>query len=285
LLETWPTQDEDGMKLKYLLAGLLCLTVMGSLSVSAQAQTKPEILTMPRTDAPPSAVFTTDVQPAQGPSPWTILPSQPYPIGGSGPIGEEAYVAFGPSLPVGGGVLFGNLTTGWFSEAGVRSLFFNTQRDAAWTVNLGVIDIWNDGLRANGPGTTFFGLPVVVRDYNRWYASGGLGRDWFLFRSPDNSSLIGSFRIGLEIGGRYGTSHVDMLVVGSPPPNDYLRRQAVLESLYFGAHADLEIPMGAAVFFFGFRAEFAFNWSDNIMPGLDGSLNDLNLLIATGFRF
>jgi hypothetical protein len=243
---------------------------------------------MPRSDssAPPSsALVTTDWEAPQGPSPWVVLPSEPYPIGRNGPIGEEVFVATGPSLPVGGGVLASNLYTGWFSEIGVRSLFFNQPRDAAWTVTLGIIDIWNDGLRSAGPGFTFFGLPVVARDYNRWYASGGLGRDWFLFRSPDNSSLISSFRIGGEIGGRWGTSHIGMLVVGSPPPNDYLRRQAVLESLYFAVHADVEVPMGAAIFFAGFRGEFAMNWSGNITPGLDGSLNDVNLLVTAGFRY
>jgi hypothetical protein len=287
LLETWPIQDEDGMKRKHIVAGLLCVMVVGGLSTSALAQSKPEPLTMPRADAsaPSSALTTTDWQPQQGPGPWVNLPSQPMPIGRNGPIGEEVFVATGPSLPVAGGVLASNLYTGWYSEIGVRSLFFNPQRDGAWTVTLGIIDIWNDGKRSAGPGFTFFGLPVVARDYNRWYASSGLGRDWFLFRSPDNSSLISSFRIGGEIGGRWGTSHISMLVVGSPPPNDYLRRQAVLESLYFAAHADLEIPMGAAVFFAGFRAEYALNWSDNITPGLDGNLQDVNLLVTAGFRY
>ncbi|HEV3142853.1 MAG TPA: hypothetical protein VGZ47_03100 [Gemmataceae bacterium] len=282
------------MKAKHTLAGLLCAVVMGGVTASAQAQPqikpeapgKSETLSMPRSDAPPSsAIITTDGLPMQGPNPWTILPSQPYPIGGNGPIGEEAFLAAGPSLPVGGGVLNGNLYTGWYSEVGVRSLFFNMERDAAWTVTLGVIDIWNDGRRAAGPGFTFFGLPVVARDYNRWFASGGLGRDWFLLRDPQNVGLIGEFRVGLEIGGRWGTSHLDMLVKGSPPPNDYVRRQAVLESLYFSAHAGFEIPLGAAVFFTTFRAEYAFNWSNNITPGLNGNLDDVNLVLSVGFRY
>jgi hypothetical protein len=274
---------------------------VGTISISAQAQTKPEAQPKPEVlSMPSSALVTTDWEAPQGPSPWVVLPSQPYPIGRNGPIGEEVYVAIGPSLPIGGGVLVGNLYTGWFSEVGVRSLFFNQPRDAAWTVNLGLINIWNDGLRGAGPGFVasvpiilpggglgpVAPIPVVVRDFNRWYASGGLGRDWFLFRSPDNSSLISSFCVGAEVGGRWGTSHVDMLVVGSPPPNDYLRHQAVLESLYLSAHAGLEIPLGAAVFFANFRAEYAFNWSDNIIPGgLDGSLQDVNLLLTAGFRF
>jgi len=292
------------MKRNHILAGLLCVLALGIPSLSAQGQTKPEVLTMPRSDssAPPSsALVTTDWQPLQGPGPWVDLPSQPYPIGRNGPIGEEVYVAVGPSLPIAGGVLVGNLYTGWFSEVGVRSLFFNPQRDAAWTVNLGVINIWNDGLRSAGPGFnatvalvpsagivlppngTF---PVVVRDYNRFYASGGLGRDWFLFRDPQNAGLVSSFCVGLEVGGRWGTSHVDMLIVGGTPPNDYLRHQAVLESVYLAAHAGLEMPLGAATFFVNFRAEYAFNWSDNIIPGgLDGSLQDVNLLLMTGFRF
>ena len=244
------------MKRNDIFAGLLCVMAIGTLTASAQAQTKPESLTMPRSDspAPPSsALVSTDWQPLQGPGPWVELPSEPYPIGRNGPIGEEVFVATGPSLPVSGGVLAGNLYTGWFSEIGVRSLFFNQPRDAAWTATLGLINIWNDGLRGAGPGFTFFGLPVVARDYNRWYASGGLGRDWFLFRAPDNSSLISSFRIGGEIGGRWGTSHIDMIAPLNGPA--YLRRQAVLESLYFALHADVEIPMGAAIFFAGFRGE------------------------------
>jgi hypothetical protein len=74
-------------------------------------------------------------------------------------------------------------------------------------------------------------------------------------------------------------------VPGSPPPFDYLRRQAVFRALYGAAHVGFEVPFGPGTWIAGFRTEYAYNWSGNIAPGHDGSLGDVNLLFTTGYRY
>src|SRR5262245_37709433 len=42
-----------------------------------------------------------------------------------GPIGSEFYLRTGPSIPVSTGILHETLNTGWMTQIGARTLFFN----------------------------------------------------------------------------------------------------------------------------------------------------------------
>src|SRR5262245_9467796 len=73
------------------------------------------------------------------------------PVGAHGPIGAEAFVMTGPTLPAGGGTLAPRLHSGFMVEWGGRSLFFNSANDAAWTATLAVSYQINAGIGASSP--------------------------------------------------------------------------------------------------------------------------------------
>jgi hypothetical protein len=86
----------------------------------------------------------------QGPitlSKWIVgtCPDCCGPIGGCGPIEMELYMGLGWSFPIQGPVFGHTLDIGWDIQGGARSLFFNTTRDAAWTADLSISNIFNQG--------------------------------------------------------------------------------------------------------------------------------------------
>jgi hypothetical protein len=297
--------SEVGMSAKHVLAGVLLVSLAGACAANAQPVSPYGPYTLPGTATPNGAsaiagASSTPVLPASTPSSVIVNGLEPVspsaqawqqsgpcyccgPVGGDGPIGEEIFLYGGPTLPSSGGVLFDQLRTGWMAEWGGRTLFFNTQRDAAWTAKISVTYAYNRGLTGATP-FSFFGLPVRVHDLDRWSFTWGAGRDWFLIGRRDSGSS--NLRFGLETGGRYGTEHVNLIlnIVDPLNLNNYLRRQDIFGAYFLGAHIDYEVPMGGWVWMIGFRAEHTWNFAD-ILPGQDSSLRDVNLLISTGFRF
>lgn len=212
------------------------------------------------------------------------------PVGRDGPIGEELYFWTGPTIPVGGGMLFQQLNTGWMAEAGGRALFFNAANTAAWVARAGIAFQYNDG---SGNVNTFdyFGLPVRVRDYFRWSGIYAVGRDWFMIGQSPFGPRNASMRFGWDVGGRWGTSHVNLnLDIPDPQVNDpfsqgnYLRRHDVFGAVEFGTHLDFEIPMRSWVWVFGVRGEWGYNFTD-ILPGQKTNIQDVNILFTTGIRY
>jgi hypothetical protein len=89
-------------------------------------------------------------------SEWLTYPRSPGccgPIGGSGPIGMELFLRLGISYPFGGSVLVHSLRDGWDIDGGARSLFFDVDRQTAWTVSLGLSNIYSQA-QANPPVVT-----------------------------------------------------------------------------------------------------------------------------------
>jgi hypothetical protein len=302
------------MKAKYVFGVAMLLPVLGIAPTLAQPPMQPELAPAPRaapqnavpSTIPPSSALVLATPPTLGGDPWINGPSQSWPVGRNGPILQEAFLYTGPTIPSGGGVLVSNLTTGWATELGGRSLFMNPQGTAAWTVSVGILQQYNPGMGSAGPGFTVpirltgAGTPftdgaganvgsanVIVAGYNRWSATSGVGREWFFGRANDSVAAITNFRLGVEAGGRWGTGHLDMYSVDPTGlfNNVYLRRQAIFESIYVAIQGGIDIPLGAATFFASVRGEFAFNWSQNITPTLDGTLFDANVLLCGGFRY
>jgi hypothetical protein len=86
-------------------------------------------------------------------SSWLAYPRSPGccgPLGGNGPIGGEIFLRAGISYPFGGSVLENSLRDGWDIDGGVRSLFFDRELKAAWTVSVGLSNIFSQG-QANPP--------------------------------------------------------------------------------------------------------------------------------------
>jgi hypothetical protein len=228
------------------------------------------------------------------------------PIGGDGPIGYELYLRSGVSIPVGGAIFGDVLETGWAIEGGARTLLFNPDMSAAWTFNLGILFVTNHGQRpdirvplsilvpqnpddpvtfpdVNGnfpPVTVNFGIDpgvpgVTIRNLSRTFLNLGVGREWWLAR-PACADGGWGWRLGVDTGGRWGSSKLDH--------QEIRHRRDTIGGVWVAGHTDLEIPCGCCVFQAGFRAEWAYTWSD-ILQGSNADMQEVLLLFNTGVRY
>lgn len=218
------------------------------------------------------------------------------PVGANGPVTYETYFRTGPSLITGGGPMTAVVKTfGWNLQAGARSLLFNPTGDAAWVLDLGLgytenrgrgaaspLNILSNSVRFGGatPGTFAAGVTELRRTSFNY----GIGRDYFL-NGPGavgQAPEYGNFRLGWDVGGRWGTASIDFEPFGDP--DGYRRRQGVYHSAYLAGQATWEKPCGGWTFYMGGRVEWSYNWT-NLIPPNDGEFRDMNLLLTLGVRF
>lgn len=206
------------------------------------------------------------------------------PGGKDGPIGQQVSVFTGPSLPIGGGVLSGQLTAGWMVDLRANSVaFINDARSAAWIIHYGAGYIY-DWQSSRAPVFDLFGLPVRVEDTHRFYAAVGGGRDWYIYDGSMSGMPGTNFRFGVDTGGRWGGMRANLRTTFPAAGDNFLKRYDVTGTLYWGAHLDYEVNMGGWIWFGGFRSEYSLMFSD-ILPGSNSNLQDLNLLLTTGVRY
>jgi hypothetical protein len=218
------------------------------------------------------------------------------PTGGNGPISTELYVRWGPSANLPNGFLARVLETGWQVQGGGRALFFNPEADAAWTVDLFLSNIGNQGqhsdrvlhlhLLFNNPNTgntSRVDFPVTVRALNRTYANLALGREWYLCSPAANCPSCGrmeegcTWRVGLDLGGRWGTESMDF--------HEIKHRTEAIESLFASVHTDVEIPCGGWIFVVGGRFEWDNTWMHTILQSIPENLQNINVLMTLGVRY
>jgi hypothetical protein len=236
------------------------------------------------------------------PSPWyTDGPGCCGPLGRNGQIAYELHAETGPSLVFGSGEFTDRLKTGWIISGGGRTLFFNPAGSAAWTVDLGLSYTYNRGSSSDfsdvfirqpatqnaTTGAAVFHPDILtttrIRGLDRTSFNFAAGRDWFLW-GPGNpgGESAWNIRAGLDVGGRWGTGHVDL--VPNNAANAYSRRQGVYHGVYVDAHINAEVPVGGWIWVSGFHVQYGYDWS-NIIPPLNGDIQNVNLLVNTGFRF
>ncbi len=209
----------------------------------------------------------------------------------------ELYARTGASLPVGGAVFGHVLETGWVIEGGGRSLFFNPAQDAAWTVDLSVSNVHNQGQHADIqlPLATFVpvtvagqvisvnvrGVHASVKNLNRTYANLALGRECYL-GSPARGCGW-RWRAGFDVGGRLGSAKVELREIETEPSLAG-HRTDVVSGVFLALHTDAEIPCGCCTFLAGFRTEWGYNWTDVVSPNTS-ELQEVNFLFTAGVRF
>lgn len=220
------------------------------------------------------------------------------PVGANGAVSYEGYVRTGPSLIGGGGELSAILKTGWNVQVGSRTLFFNTPGDAAWVLDLGLGYTRNRGQRLERTTQAFIvsdpdaqtgarGGDVLVelgiRGLSRSSLNFAVGRDYFL-NGPGvvGQEGFGNIRVGWDVGGRWGTTSIDLEPVDDP--GGYRRRQDVYHGLFLGTQLNWEKPVGGWTFLIGGRVEWSYYWM-NILPPRDGDFRDINILMMFGVRF
>jgi hypothetical protein len=267
-----------------------------------------------RGQAPSSSIETLAAQPGGGPSArdQSGLPSpddQPHflskyityqrpdccgPIGGDGPIKYELYLRAGASLPMGGSIFSQDLQAGYMVQGGGRTLFFNPEVDAAWTLDLGIGNTSNHArenghqiplsvlaLDATGTATRVnFGSRggppgVTIRDLNQTYGALILGREWYMTGTAYAPNW--RWRLGMDVGGRYGSERAEF--------HEIRHRTGVIEAVSVAGHTDLEIPCCAITFLAGFRVEWAYTFSNILQSQNTSDFQDLSLLLTAGVRF
>ena len=219
------------------------------------------------------------------------------PVGANGPVTYEGYLRTGVSLLTGGGEMTAVAKTfGWNVQGGSRTLFFNPAGDAAWVLDLGIGFTGNAGRGASRPidievGAVRFGgglnrttFEAGLRELRRTSLNFGIGRDFFL----NGPGAVGcdqgysNFRLGWDVGGRWGTASVGFEPFGDP--GGYRRRQDVFHAVYGAGQGTWEQPMGGWTFYLGGRIEYGYYWT-NLIPPNDGDFREVNLLLLTGVRF
>jgi hypothetical protein len=217
------------------------------------------------------------------------------PVGANGPITYELYIRTGPNILAGANAFKDAINNGWTVQGGGRTLLFNTQRDAAWVIDLGLGYTRNEGNALDAPvniapSSLRFGAttdnapqPFGVKFLNRTSFNYGLGRDvWLNGPGAVGAETFGNWRFGADVGGRYGTSSV-----GFVSPNDPFgtrRRQAIFNGVYVGTGLNWEKPFGATTLFAGLRAEWSYNWMNMLIPN-NSDISDVNILMNFGVRF
>ncbi len=304
------------MVAKRYLLGAICVGVFGAVGF---AQTQPPPLSagtgmnpylspqgtgtgsaMQTLTAPPGS---TGLPPGSVSSPWVggtpAGSNGSGRVGANGPIVYELYFRTGPNFVIGGGQdLSAALRTGWIVGGGGRTLFMNQANDRAWVLDLGLS--YNYTVGDNDRVTTVFTPQAknaqtgnlngpdelntfTIRSLYRTTFNYAIGRDWFL-NGPANVVADGGWnsRIGIDVGGRWGTSHANLIPTSNP--TQYLRKSGVVQGIYVGLNWNWEMSLGATVLFTGLRLEVG-QTSSNIIPPQDGNIQDLNVLWNIGLRF
>jgi hypothetical protein len=236
---------------------------------------------------------------------YTDAPGCCGPLGG-GHLAYELYSMTGPNFIFGNGPLTNRLNTGWIVQGGGRSLFFNTSNDAAWVIDLGLSYQYNRG-KQDDPADLFVReapiqnaatgqltpqpdqfLSTNIRGFHRTAFNFAIGRDWW-FWGPGAPGLEHGWncRFGMDVGGRWGTEHVDLDLIGTRGPFGsplYARRQGVFHGVYISGHVSWEVPVGGWIWFVGLRGQYGYDWGNIVMP-LNGDIQNANLLMTTGIRF
>ncbi len=240
--------------------------------------------------------------PGSYPGPYSDGPGCCGPLGGDGRVTYEAYSYAGLNFTYGNGLPDRLNAVGWMVGGGLRTLLFDPTHTAAWTIDFGGSYGYNRGQGDQAPTGLFLRTPPVQNQINggfqvvpdRFVVSGirgihrssfnfAFGRDVWLMGDGTTGGMQGTnWRVGGWVGGRYGTSHVDINPLNEV--NGYSRRQNVFHGIYAGVHTTFDVPMGAWVWTNGIRAEYGHDWT-NLVPPIQGNLHNINVHLTTGIRF
>ncbi|QEG30417.1 hypothetical protein GobsT_52220 [Gemmata obscuriglobus] len=244
--------------------------------------------------------------PGSYPSPYYVDgPGCCGPLGRDGRIGYELYSFTGLNFTIGNGLPDRLNAVGWTVGGGVRTLFFDATHTAAWTIDLGGSYTYNRGQGAQSPTNLFLRTPAAdpspndgvtelqpqpdrlvlsgIRGIRRSSFNYAIGRDvWLLGNGSTGGQNGTNWRVGGWIGGRYGTSSVDVNPLTEV--DGYARRQNVFHGIFTGVHTTFDIPVGAWIWTNGVRVEYGHDWT-NLVPPIQGNIHNINIQFTTGIRY
>jgi hypothetical protein len=233
--------------------------------------------------------------PNPGISTWLAYPRSAgccCPTGKNGPIWGEFYVRSGVSVPFGG--FFGSvMNAGWDVEAGVRALLFNPEQDAAWTADLSITNIHYNTTTANQrtltnlqlqlpnavggvSNFTIPSLPVTPSGLNDTTLNLAFGRECYLYGTAECQGEP-RFRIGYDVGGRWGSSKLDL--------REIRHKTGAIEGFFTSVHSDVEIPCSCCIIEAGLRLEYGYLFSDILQSATATNMSTVNCMFTIGTRY
>ncbi len=287
------------MSTKPVFPCALLVALLGICAARAQDNAAPP---GPPTGAPRLPLMTgtnevpppTMITPPGKPDDWMCYtcPDCCGPVGGDGPIHYELFLRTGPTLGVSGGYLKETTSAGWMVEGGGRSLFFNPDHDRAWTIELGLLHMYNNGSRptltttiiaeplgANVPPAPF---QVSTGSLQRTDVYAGFGREWWLIGTSQSCKPCWWF--GADAGFRYGPSRLDLHILNVNPGITFTRLEGINAGPYISIHSDVAWPCGCCQFLFGVRAEWDKSYM-SMLPNQNCNIEDVNFLLNLGVRY
>jgi hypothetical protein len=216
------------------------------------------------------------------------------PTGGpnSGPISWDIYFRNGVALSF-GNPFAGDLNAGWAVQGGARALLFDRDEEAAWVIDFGITNIYQQAGGENVFHLTNLteknaaGQQITIPDsfltsnyLNRTMVGVSLGRELWVMGSGKHA-VDGApglnWRLGWDFGGRWGTEKWQ--------PNEFHHLTDVNGGIFLALHTDLECNCGSCIFQTGFRLEYAYTWDDVIQHQNRGDIQDILLMWTLGIRF
>ncbi len=235
-----------------------------------------------------------------GPSSWISYVRPPGccgPMGcKGGPIGTEIYFRTGIADPISGNFFGRNLRPGWKVDGGGRSIFFDADRTTAWTVDMGLSNVayatnnltnavFLSDVKSKIAGEVIALEGVVVKHVNQTTANLAVGREWYMWGAADGNAPPGnSWRMGVDVGGRYGTMKAEINKLFIDRAN-LPHLTDVIGGTFVAFHSDLIVPFGPGCWIFGFRAEWGYMWSDILQKQNQSDIMSLNFLGTIGYQF
>lgn len=296
--------------MKFFLSGMM-MALLGLGVVNAQEYSSgrgsgnpPPLAKDPNTVSPnapglgtPGAI--NEMEPAPpGPSSWISYVRSPGccgPLGCDGPISGEVYFRTGVSNPISGNFFGRLLDSGWQVDGGARSIFYNAARTSGWTVDLGMTSIQNSSstlinqvvlynVKTSNALSSVPVVPIAVKHVHRTFANLALGKEWYLWGSGDKDAPGCNWRTGIDVGGRYGTTKVEINKLQID--NAHIPHLTdTIGGMLVAWHTDIMVPFGPGFFIAGFRAEWSYTWSDVLQVQNQADIMDINILGTLGFQF
>ncbi len=167
-------------------------------------------------------------------------------------------------------------------------MFFNPEADQAWTFELGLGNAYDRvgdrtksyqlfNIVSTTSPTGVANVTVTGSDLNRDYAFAAIGHEWYLWGSAEQDGCTGNWRIGMDVGGQYGSEKLDL--------NEIEHRTNIIEGAYVAVHSDVEVPFGQCLFQAGIRAEYGYTWSNILQTQNNANLQEITVQLSAGLRF
>jgi hypothetical protein len=120
-------------------------------------------------------------------------------------------------------------------------------------------------------------VQVTVQAFNQTFFNAAGGYAWWLLGSGDPAYCGPSWRVGFEVGGRWGTARIDF--------NEIQHHTDVVGGLFFAVESYFEYPCNCCILQTGPRLEYNYIWNDALQVQNPSDFQSINLLWTIGMRF